>query len=33
MEIDAYILGEFEPLEAYKGKVIAIVHRRDDVEE
>lgn len=33
MEIDAYILGEFEPLETYKGKVIAIVHRKDDVED
>jgi inorganic pyrophosphatase len=31
-EIDAYILGEFEPLETYEGKVIAIVKRNNDVE-
>ncbi|MGM0921335.1 MAG: inorganic diphosphatase [Bacillota bacterium] len=31
-EIDAYILGEFEPLESYEGQVIAIVKRNNDVE-
>lgn len=31
--IDAYILGEFEPLEEYKGTIIAIIHRRNDVED
>lgn len=32
-EQDAYILGVDEPLEEFVGKVIAIVHRLDDVEE
>lgn len=32
-EIDAYILGEFEPLEKYTGIVIAIIHRKDDNED
>ncbi|SDY17362.1 inorganic pyrophosphatase [Evansella caseinilytica] len=32
-EIDAYILGEFDPLETFTGKVIAIVKRNDDVED
>ena len=31
--IDAYILGEFEPLETYEGKVIAVIKRRDDIED
>ena len=30
---DAYILGVFAPVEEFTGKVIAVVHREDDVEE
>ena len=26
-EFDAYILGEFSPVDTYNGKVIAIIHR------
>ncbi len=26
-ELDAYLLGVYEPVEEYKGKVIAIIHR------
>lgn len=29
-ELDAYILGVFEPIEEFEGKVIAIVHRIND---
>lgn len=29
-ELDAYILGEFEPLDTFKGKVIAIIRRTND---
>ena len=29
-ELDAYVLGVFEPVEEYKGKVIAIIHRTND---
>ena len=29
-ELDAYLLGVFEPVEEYKGKVIAIIHRTND---
>ena len=29
-ELDAYVLGVFEPVEAYEGKVIAIIHRIND---
>ena len=29
-ELDAYLLGVFEPVEEYKGKCIAIVHRTND---
>lgn len=29
-ELDAYILGTFEPLEEFKGVVIAIIHRLND---
>lgn len=29
-ELDAYLLGEFEPVEKGKGKVIAIIHRTND---
>lgn len=32
-EQDAYILGIDEPVEEFTGKVIAIIHRNDDVEE
>ena len=32
-EQDAYILGVSEPLHEFTGKVIAIIHRFDDVEE
>ena len=32
-EQDAYILGVDRPVETFTGKVIAIVHRFDDVEE
>ena len=29
-ELDCYILGIYEPLKAFKGKCIAIIHRTDD---
>ena len=29
-ELDAYLIGEFEPVEEAKGKVIAVIHRTDD---
>lgn len=29
-ELDAYILGEFKPLDEFTGKVIAIIHRVND---
>ncbi len=29
-ELDAYLIGEFEPVEESKGKVIAIIHRTND---
>ena len=29
-ELDAYVLGVFEPVEEYTGKVIAIIHRIND---
>lgn len=32
-EQDAYILGVKEPVSEFVGKVIAIIHRFDDVEE
>ena len=32
-EQDAYILGVDRPVETFTGKIIAIVHRFDDVEE
>ena len=32
-EQDAYILGVNEPIKEFCGKVIAIIHRFDDVEE
>ena len=30
---DAYILGVQEPLRQFAGKVVAVIHRADDVEE
>ena len=30
---DAYILGVDEPIQEFTGKVIAIIHRLDDVED
>ena len=29
-ELDCYILGEYKPLNEYKGKCIAVIHRLDD---
>lgn len=29
-ELDAYLLGEFEPVTKSKGKVMAIIHRTND---
>lgn len=29
-ELDAYVLGVFEPVDEYEGKVIAIIHRIND---
>lgn len=29
-ELDAYVLGVFEPLESFKGKCIAVIHRTND---
>ena len=29
-ELDAYVLGEHNPLENFTGKVIAVIHRLDD---
>ena len=29
-ELDAYLLGEFEPVKFGKGKVIAVIHRTND---
>lgn len=29
-ELDAYVLGEFSPVDTYNGKVIAIIHRTND---
>ncbi len=33
MEIDAYILGETEPLDEFSGYVIAVIEREDDCED
>ena len=30
---DAYVLGVGEPLETFTGTLIAVIHRRDDVED
>lgn len=32
-EIDAYVLGVFEPINSFRGKVISIIKRNDDVED
>lgn len=32
-EQDAYILGMDKPVESFTGKVIAVIHRKDDIEE
>ena len=29
-ELDAYVLGEHQPLETFTGKVVAIIHRTND---
>ena len=29
-ELDAYVLGVFEPLNSYIGKCIAVIHRTND---
>ena len=29
-ELDAYLLGVFEPVEEFEGKCIAIIHRTND---
>ena len=29
-ELDAYVLGQFEPLEEYTGTCIAVIHRTSD---
>jgi inorganic pyrophosphatase len=29
-DLDAYLLGVFEPVDAYTGKCIAVIHRLDD---
>ncbi|HHU72834.1 MAG TPA: inorganic pyrophosphatase [Clostridiales bacterium] len=31
-EQDAYILGVSKPVEKFTGKVIAVIHRNDDIE-
>lgn len=32
-EIDVYIIGEFEPLEEYRGYVVALIKRDNDIED
>ena len=32
-ELDAYLLGVFEPVEKYEGRLIGIIYRENDVEE
>ena len=32
-EQDVYVLGIRKPLEEFTGKLIAVIHRRDDVED
>lgn len=30
---DAYVLGVDEPIDGFEGKVIGIIHRKDDIED
>ena len=32
-ELDVYLLGVYEPVETYTGRIIGIVYRADDVED
>ena len=32
-EQDAYILGVDVPVEVYTGKIVAVIHRKDDIED
>lgn len=32
-ELDAYIVGAFEPIEEFEGHVIAIIHRTNDYDD
>ncbi len=32
-EQDVYILGVYEPIDFFEGKLIAIIHRKNDVED
>ncbi|MDF2503257.1 inorganic diphosphatase [Clostridium sp.] len=32
-EIDAYVIGEFQPLKEFTGTVVAIIHRKNDNED
>ncbi|MCF6465442.1 inorganic diphosphatase [Clostridium sp. Cult2] len=32
-KIEAYVLDEFEPLERFRGRVIAVIIRKDDNED
>lgn len=32
-EIDVYVLGEFDPIKTYRGRVIGIIKRKDDNED
>lgn len=30
---DVYVMGIYEPISSFKGKVIAVIHRLDDIED
>ncbi len=32
-EQDAYILGVYEPVQSFTGRIIAVIHRIDDAED
>ena len=32
-ELDAYVLGVFEPLEQFEGRCIAVIHRLNDADD
>ncbi|MFH1174055.1 MAG: inorganic diphosphatase [archaeon] len=32
-DLDAYVLGVFEPVQEFTGECIAVIHRLDDVED